>query len=111
MLALLLLLLTPGAPPPVGPPDTAQESRHLRNIKRLTTEGRNGESYWSPDAQRIIFQSIRGDSPYYQIYSMAADGTDQRRISSGRGKTTCSYFHPSRAKVIFASTHADPKAF
>jgi Tol biopolymer transport system component len=32
------------------------------------------------------------------------------RVSTGRGKCTCAYFHPSADKVIFASSHLDPDA-
>lgn len=89
---------------------SAEESRHLKNIKQLTTDGKNGEPYFSPDGKQIVFQSIRGESPYYQMYVMAADGSGQRRISSGRGKTTCGWFLPD-GRVAFASTHLDPGAF
>jgi Tol biopolymer transport system component len=31
-------------------------------------------------------------------------------VSPGMGRTTCSYFHPSGKKIIFASSHLDPDA-
>ena len=107
--ALFALLVAPAAapqPPPAPPPE---ETRHLRNVRQLTTLGKNGEPYFSPDGKQIVFQSIRGDSPYYQMYVMAADGAGPRRVSSGRGKTTCGWF--LGGGVTFASTHLDPKAF
>jgi Tol biopolymer transport system component len=87
------------------------EARHLRNLRALTSEGRNGEAYFSRDGKRIIFQSIRGASPYYQMYVMNADGSGQKMISSGRGKCTCGFFAPNGKKLIYASTQADPHAF
>lgn len=33
-----------------------------------------------------------------------------RRVSPGAGKTTCGYFSPDGKKIIFASSHLDPKA-
>ena len=70
------------------------ENVYLQNIKQLTSEGVNGEGYFSRDMENIIFQSIRGDNPYYQIYSMGTDGSNQRLISTGKRKTTSSYFLP-----------------
>jgi TolB protein len=100
LLASLLALLS------AGPGD---ESRHLRNIKQLTTDGKNGEAYYSADGKQIVFQSVRGKSPYYQMYVMSADGSGQRMISSGRGKTTCGWF--AGGGLTFASTHLEPSAF
>ena len=84
------------------------ERGYLQNMKQLTSEGVNGEGYFSRDMKNIIFQSIRGDNPYYQIYSMGTDGSNQRLISTGKGKTTCSYFRPDGKKIIYASTHHNP---
>ena len=81
------------------------ERAYLQNIKQLTSEGVNGEAYFSRDMKNIIFQSKRVGNPYYQIYSMEIDGGNQRLISTGKGKTTCSYFRPDGDKIIYASTH------
>ena len=35
---------------------------------------------------------------------------DVRRVSPGVGKATCPWIHPSKKKVLFASTHLDPQA-
>jgi dipeptidyl aminopeptidase/acylaminoacyl peptidase len=107
LLALAVALDSPPKAP--APAQSPEEARHLRNIQRLTTDGRSGEPYFSPDGKQIIFQSIRGASPHYQMYVMNADGSSQRRVSSGRGKTTCGWF--LGGGVTFASTHLDPKAF
>jgi len=58
--------------------------------------------------KKIIFQSIRGDHPYYQIYTMDIDGSNQVLVSGGKGKTTCSYFRPDGKKIIYASTMHNP---
>jgi Tol biopolymer transport system component len=36
---------------------------------------------------------------------MRTDGTDQRRVSTGTGRTTCGYYYPSGNQLLFASTH------
>jgi TolB protein len=103
-LMLQLLLLLQATVPPA-------ESKHLAHIKQLTTEGKNGEAYFSPDGKRVIFQSVRGDNPYYQMYTMNADGSRQKLVSTGRGKCTCGWFHPKLPRILFGSTHLDPRAF
>jgi len=84
------------------------EERFLQNIRQLTFEGINGEAYFSRDMGKIIFQSIRGEHPYYQIYTMDIDGSHQALISGDKGKTTCSYFRPDGKKIIYASTMHNP---
>ena len=77
----------------------------LENIVQLTTEGDCGEPYFSFDGSRIIFQSKREGRQYDQIYMMDADGSNQRLVSTGRGRATCSYFFPDGRTVLYASTH------
>jgi TolB protein len=89
-----------------------QEAAHLRQIKQVTHDFvRAGEGYFSPDGKQIIFQAEeRGPNPFYQIYVMDLENGRSRRISTGIGRTTCAFFHPSGKKVIFASSHLDPEA-
>lgn len=89
------------------------ESECLRNIRQITHDyARAGEGYFSPDGKRIVFQAEDKDSgnPFYQIFVMDLDTGKTRRVSSGVGKTTCSYFAPAGNKIIFASSHLDPDA-
>jgi Tol biopolymer transport system component len=91
----------------------ALEAVHLKNIRQTTRDFvRAGEGYFSPDMQHIIFQAEEKDTgnPFYQIFVMELATGYFRRISPGVGRTTCSYFAPDRKKVIFASSHLDPKA-
>jgi Tol biopolymer transport system component len=82
----------------------------LKNSKQLSFVGaRSGESYFSPDGQELIFQSERvPGNPFYQIYRMNLKNGKTELLSPGKGKTTCSWFHPSMKKAIFSSTHLDP---
>ena len=41
---------------------------------------------------------------------MRVDGSDVRRISDGRGKTTCGWFFPGDKRLFFASTTAHDSA-
>lgn len=85
--------------------EDATDSRHFTNIKALTTGGSNGESYWSPDGKRIIFQSTRDGRTCDQQYIMNADGSNQHLVSTGKGVTTCGYFTSDNQHIIYASTH------
>ncbi len=78
---------------------------HLRNVRQLTFGGENAEGYWSADGRRIIFQSTRDALACDQIFTMSADGSDVRRVSTGAGKCTCSYFFPDGKRILFSSTH------
>ncbi len=81
------------------------QTNHLANIKQLTHGGQNAEAYWAPDGKRIIFQSTRDQLQCDQIYVMNADGSDQRMVSTGKGRTTCAYFLKDNKHFLYASTH------
>ncbi|MFN9368709.1 MAG: biopolymer transporter Tol [Planctomycetia bacterium] len=72
-----------------------------------------GEGYFSPDARRICYQAVPDRYPFYQIYvqdfdAAAIQPTPPRRVSPGRGRTTCSWFSPDGTRLLFASSHLDP---
>lgn len=92
--------------------DTEYESELLPNSRRLITEGkRSGESYFSADGKRMIYQAeLEGDNPFYQIFVRDLLTGQTTRVSPGIGLTTCSWIHPFEDKVLFASTHEDPNA-
>lgn len=81
------------------------EEKHLKNIRMLTNGGENAEAYLSFDETKIIFQSTRDDLQCDQIFTMNIDGTNQKMISTGMGRTTCSYFLPGDTLILYASTH------
>jgi Tol biopolymer transport system component len=79
--------------------------KHLVNIKMITEEGQNAESYLSFDEKKLIFQRATGDIECDQIFIMNLDGSDKKMVSTGNGRTTCSYFLPSDQDIIYSSTH------
>ena len=93
-----------GAQAPSAPQQGIE--KHLTNIKQLTFGGENAEAYFSADGTRLIFQSTRPGNPCDQIYTMKIDGSDERRVSNGTGRTTCGYYYPGGKTILFASTHA-----
>lgn len=96
------------------------EERFLSNVRQVTHGFvKAGEGYFSPDGKTIVFQAVPEGYPFYQIYTLPlADENDgeggssapvPRRISTGRGRTTCSYFSPDGERILFASSHLDPQ--
>ena len=78
---------------------------HLRHINQLTFGGQNAEAYFSYDGRRLTFQSTREPYKCDQIFIMNADGSDQHLVSTGQGRTTCSYFYPDGKHILYSSTH------
>jgi Tol biopolymer transport system component len=83
--------------------------KHLRNLKQLTFGGENAEAYFSSDGKQLIFQSTREGHGCDQIYTMNVDGSDVKMISTGDGRTTCSYFFPGGKRILYSSTHLGDK--
>lgn len=99
------------------------ESKYLSNVRQVTSGMvKAGEGYFSPDGKWIVYQAVPQDYPFYQIYKQPLSGGKPQlsggkpqlsggkplRISTGRGRTTCSYFSPDGKKILFASSHLDP---
>jgi len=78
---------------------------HLRNIRQLTFGGENAEAYFSADGGQLIFQSTRDELECDQIFVIDVDGSNVRRVSTGKGRTTCAYFFPDASRILYASTH------
>ncbi len=92
-----------------SPELATSEEKHLRNVKQLTFGGQNAEAYFSADGKKLIFQSTRDNLECDQIFTMNLDGSDQQMVSTGKGRTTCSYIFPHQDKILYSSTHlADP---
>ena len=88
----------------------AQEP-HLQNIRQLTFGGDNAEAYFSFDNSKLTLQITHPKQgiPCDQIYMIDLNNEDKvvpKRISNGKGRTTCSYFMPGDKSILYASTHA-----
>ena len=111
-LALGVLLATVGTVEAQSASDTAVsiETTYLKNIRQVTSGFvKAGEGYFSPDATQIIYQAITKDYPFYQIYTQPLAGGRPRMLSTGRGRTTCSYFSLDGKRIMYSSSHTDPQ--
>ena len=115
-LFILLLVLAPlrsVEPSPVEPspddPLAMPAEKHLRNMRQLTFGGENAEAYFSADGRKLIFQSKRDGRECDQIYTMNSDGAGVSMVSTGMGRTTCSYFFPKKQRILYSSTHRAAK--
>lgn len=81
------------------------------NQRQITFTGpRSGEGYFSADGTKMIFQSEREpQNPFYQMFVLDLKTGKTQRVSTGQGKTTCGWIHPSLKKVMWSSTHLDPE--
>lgn len=95
----------------------AQEERHLKHIKQLTFGGDNAEAYFSFDNKFLSFQSnnkawgLACDQIFNLNIEKAAADTAYKpaMISTGDGRTTCSYFLKDGKHILYASTHLQGK--
>jgi TolB protein len=90
---------------------TLPEEKHLKNVRQLTFGGQNAEAYFSLDDKQLIFQHQGKDVPCDQIYTIPVDTPDRKPaipklVSTGKGRTTCSYIFPAGDRILFSSTHA-----
>lgn len=86
------------------------EEEHIYNVKQLTFGGDNAEAYFSRDGQALVFQASNpawGDDcdQIYLLDPIEGVAEAPTKISTGEGRTTCSYFMPGDEQIIYASTH------
>ena len=60
---------------------------------------------WSPKGNRILFQRRTSGSDDWNLYTMAADGSDQRQLSIARFNDTDASWAPNGACVVYSSDH------
>src|ERR1700751_2687982 len=77
------------------------DERHFKNMRQLTTGGDNAEAYFGFDNEHITFQrtnpkeGIMCDQIFYgTIPKSAGEQFSYKRVSTGKGRTTCAYLMP-----------------
>lgn len=89
----------------------AQE-KNFKNLRQLTFGGDNAEAYFSPDGKSLTMQVTNPEEGIEcdQIYTLDLSiekptASDLKLISTGLGRTTCSFFMPDGKHILYASTH------
>ncbi len=89
-----------------------EQEKNFKQVKQLTFGGDNAEAYFSFNDKMIVFQtnnpawSLECDQIFYSpIEGAKMDKEMPQMISTGMGRTTCSYFMPGDSTILFASTH------
>ena len=88
-----------------------EERKHFKSIRQITFGGDNAEAYWSFDDKQLIFQSnfkgwgVNCDQMFLMNLEDSFESHKPPMVSTGMGRTTCSYFLPDNKHIIYASTH------
>lgn len=88
-----------------------EDEKHFKNIRQLTFGADNAEAYWSFDNTKLTFQSnnpawgVECDQMFLMDLSQPMNGQKPPMISTGLGRTTCSYFLPGDSLIVYSSTH------
>jgi TolB protein len=89
-----------------------KEETHLANMHQLTSGGDIAEAYWSFDDSKLVFQAKydKWNAECDQIFITEwwkddLINTTPKMVSTGKGRTTCSYFLPGDTSILYASTH------
>lgn len=88
-----------------------ESENHFATLTQLTDGGDNAEAYWSFDDSKLVFQvSNQWDLECDQIFVFDWQNDDlmqqmPKMVSTGLGRTTCSYFLPGDSTIVYASTH------
>ena len=89
-----------------------QGETHFASLKQLTNGGDNAEAYWSFDDSKLVFQvtnpkwELECDQIF--VFDWQNDKLMEnmpQMVSTGLGRTTCSYFLPGDTTIVYASTH------
>ena len=85
---------------------------NFKSLKQLSFGGDNAEAYWSFDDSKLVFQVT---NPSWElscdqifIFDWQKDDLETKipqMVSTGFGRTTCSYFLPGDTSIVYASTH------
>lgn len=85
--------------------------KHFASIRQITFGANNAEAYWSFDDSKVIFQSdsqawgVECDQMFLMNVGETFAESQPPMLSTGMGRTTCGYFLPDNAHILYASTH------
>lgn len=99
--------------PKLGADFLYPQEKHFKNMRMMTNGGDNAEAYWSFADDKLVMQASNeawGTScDQIHIMDLAKDYKTEQApmVSTGKGRTTCSYFMPGDKEILYASTHLE----
>ncbi len=90
---------------PVERSQATPEEKHLHDLRQLTFGGDNAEAYWAFGGDRLIMQTNHTPYKCDQIEELDLATKLTKLVSTGKGRTTCSYFLKGDQEIVYASTH------
>jgi Tol biopolymer transport system component len=94
-----------------------ETEKYFKSVRQLTFGGDNAEAYFSFDNSKLVLQTtnkrwnVSCDQIFYLSTTQATyDSLPLPMLSTGKGRTTCSYFLPGDSTVVYASTHLADEA-
>lgn len=87
------------------------QEKNLKNVTKLTFGGDNAEAYFSPNNKMLTMQvtnpAIGAQCDQIFLYDLTQKPAESnlKLVSTGKGRTTCSFFMPDGKHIIYASTH------
>lgn len=89
-----------------------EDEQHFKSLHQMTFGGSNAEAYFSFDNSQLVYQAkneawdVKCDQIFLMDLSETYSNDNQpSRISTGKGRTTCSYFLPGDSLILYSSTH------
>ena len=89
------------------------QEKNLKNLKQLTFGGDNAEAYFSPKGDKLTLQvtnkafGVSCDQIFMlDLQAQEFNEKSLQLVSTGKGRTTCSYYMPDGKHILYASTHA-----
>lgn len=86
------------------------EEKNFKTLRQLTNGGDNAEAYFNFGNDELVLQVTNKEWGLEcdQIFHLPLDtpkGQKLKMLSTGKGRTTCSYFMPGDSTILYASTH------
>ena len=85
--------------------------KNFKTVRQLTHGGDNAEAYFSRNDKNLVLQitnekwGIECDQIFIMPITGYGEGGKPKMLSTGKGRTTCSFFLPGDSTIIYASTH------
>ncbi len=86
------------------------DGSNQRQLTYRTESGHCNEPCWSPDGNKIVFESDR-DGGLWEVYIMNADGSNQTRLTNGPHHKYHPVWSPDGKKIAFVLMNGGPDIY